>query len=80
MTGWNLPPGMLGKELEIAGPDGEEQAERWCPTCDAERPGLVQTYGGDAWFTCDTCGSTVERGLASSTRLEDQPEHGEAWT
>lgn len=30
MTGWNLPPGVTGREYEIAGPDWDGDIERTC--------------------------------------------------
>ncbi len=66
--GWNLPPGVTGQEPEIAGPDTEEDQLVWCSFCGTDRRGLVQTFGPNATFTCDTCGRRSDVDLLPAGR------------
>jgi len=41
----NYPPGVSGREYEIAGPDREESATYHCSTCGHPVKGTVEFYG-----------------------------------
>lgn len=58
--GWDYPPGVTGNEYEIAGPDHEWEAERWCSNCQASTTHTCQSYGGEAWASCEVCDQTEE--------------------
>ncbi len=48
----NYPPGVIGNEYEIAGPDYEEEVDGPCPECDSV--GTLMAYGYDSrrWVAC----------------------------
>jgi len=65
----NYPPGVTGREWEIAGPDSEVEEERVCPACsypenwveidDFEPPtveGWHYRFNGSEWWECQECG------------------------
>ena len=56
----NYPPGVTGLEYEIAGPDSETEEERFCPKCEKEQSGFLQTYRNQGWWTCDECNQTED--------------------
>jgi hypothetical protein len=56
----NYPPGVTGREYEIAGPDTEREADGTCSHCGLTGPGLIQTYGYSEWFICDACEETTD--------------------
>ena len=56
----NLPPGVTGNEYEIAGPDYEDEAVRYCPKCDEETEGTIEGYDRSAWFRCGVCNNTTD--------------------
>jgi len=56
----NYPPGVTGREYEIAGPDYEREARHHCDHCDEETAGLEQGYDGRRWFVCDTCDEVTD--------------------
>jgi hypothetical protein len=56
----NYPPGVSGREYEIAGPDTEREADGTCSHCGLTGPGLIQTYGYSEWFVCDACEETTD--------------------
>lgn len=58
--GWSYPPGVTGREIEIAGPDSEEDEVRYCPDCDREQDGLTVGYRGHLTWECGTCGRVEE--------------------
>lgn len=51
----NYPPGVTGTELQIAGPDYEEERELECPNCGVEAKQMVQGYRGAEWYQCESC-------------------------
>lgn len=47
----NYPPGVMGNEYEIAGPDYEKEIDdRLCPTCGS--PLMEEGYRGERWEVC----------------------------
>lgn len=52
----NYPPGVTGGEYEVAGPDAEEEQERFCRHCEEVQPGMLQMYRRRVWWVCDECG------------------------
>lgn len=56
----NLPPGVTGDEFEIAGPDAEEERDRYCRRCEDVQPGMLQAYWRHVWWVCDECGETED--------------------
>lgn len=52
----NYPPGVTGREYEIAGPDSEDDEEATCRYCEAHGWATILRYGGQAWFICEACG------------------------
>jgi hypothetical protein len=59
----NLPPGVTGREYEIAGPDAEFVADRNCGNTDIDCgfSGEVDVtrYGYEETFTCPKCGAVT---------------------
>jgi len=66
MMSSNYPPGVTGREFEIAGPDSEFESDHFCPVCYTSQPGFVMTYGGISWFNCSVCGEDMEIDYESS--------------
>ena len=50
----NYPPGVTGREYEIAGPDFEREVAGACPKC-GEESLIEQGYGGAHWQSCVEC-------------------------
>ena len=46
----NYPPGVTGNELEIAGPDYEEELDERCTSCGETQVELG--YGRKRWIVC----------------------------
>ncbi len=56
----NYPPGVTGNELEIAGPDYENESDELCPTIqwfrdgsECQAPTMEQGFQGRRWLVCD---------------------------
>ncbi len=49
----NYPPGVTGREYEIAGPDYEGDSEEICPKCGKYL--IEQGYHGGRWLVCFGC-------------------------
>ena len=56
----NYPPGVTGGEFEIAGPDYEMDAARFCPYCQHKTTGYDVEYGQEAWYACEECGRNTD--------------------
>ncbi len=54
------PPGVTGGEFEIAGPDEETDAERFCPHCKHVTTGYDVEYGNEMWYACEECGHNAD--------------------
>jgi hypothetical protein len=57
----NFPPGVTGREPQIAGPVIEDDRTLWCETCQEDRLGFAMGY--DRWsytWVCHTCDTAVE--------------------
>jgi transcription elongation factor Elf1 len=53
----NYPPGVTGREYEIAGPDREWEEHRTCIHCGKDEVVTLQAYGSQVWFHCQSCGT-----------------------
>lgn len=51
----NYPPGVTGREYQIAGPDYEREIDGECPNCEEEGTLLQQGYGYEHWVVCSNC-------------------------
>jgi ribosomal protein L37AE/L43A len=47
------PPGVTGREYEIAGPDYEKETDERCPECGSSMTELG--YSSEYWLACDHC-------------------------
>jgi hypothetical protein len=56
----NYPPGVTGSEYQIAGPDYERDASRFCDHCNKLTTGYDRGYDGEAWYDCDVCGDSTD--------------------
>jgi hypothetical protein len=74
----NYPPGVTGREYQIAGADLETEESRTCSACGLTEVVIVEWYDYSKWFTCEGCGA--ENDLSSEipepTDIED-PTWGE---
>lgn len=59
----NYPPGVTGREYEIAGPDSEWPDDGECSNCDFEGTVLMTYFRFEAWFDCPKCGKRNDRTL-----------------
>ena len=53
--GWDYPPGVSGREYEIAGADYQKEVEGECPTCGKADVLFEEGYKGDHWQFCSEC-------------------------
>lgn len=51
----NYPPGVTGREFEIAGADREESEQVECPECGNDAIEDVSYFGEQRWWTCSAC-------------------------
>jgi len=56
----NYPPGVTGREYQIAGPDHDYEEDRTCEKCGERCEHYVEQYEGCEWATCTECGHTTE--------------------
>ena len=56
----NLPPGVTGRELEIAGPDSETESHEFCKWCGSPQDGYTCTYRYQRWFECERCNDSTD--------------------
>jgi hypothetical protein len=64
----NYPPGVTGREYEIAGPDWEKDEDETCEACGVVATIHTEGYHGFVWSRCAHCGD--ERDL--SPYVEDE--------
>jgi len=77
----NYPPGVSGNEFEIAGPDFEDDATRYCSTCECDREGMLQGYRSECWFICEVCGKQTDAEYDEDDYDEDwdDDDYGDDW-
>lgn len=56
----NFPPGIRGDEPQIAGPDREYEAWRFCEACDNDTTHIIWRYGLTEALECRECGHESE--------------------
>jgi hypothetical protein len=56
----NYPPGVTGREYEIAGPDDEFETDYFCPVCGSTQTGFMLTYSNFSWFNCGECDTDTD--------------------
>jgi len=61
--GWSYPPGVTGRELQIAGPDEEWDEHQTCEDCEFDGTAEMWTYGGVEHWTCPQCGSDYQEDI-----------------
>lgn len=63
MADSNYPPGVTGREYEIAGADKEFEAARKCEDEDCGFHGIVEIeeYQKQQWWTCPKCGKAHDK-------------------
>jgi len=62
----NYPPGVTGREFQMAGPDDEYETDYFCPTCGITQDGFMLTYNGFQWFNCSACDTDTDVDIDSA--------------
>ena len=60
--GWNYPPGVTGREYEIAGPDDEWESEHYCEKCEKDTMFSCESFQKQRSGICSECDSDIDLG------------------
>tara|TARA_Y100001949_G_C15909776_1_gene296327 strand:- start:342 stop:617 length:276 start_codon:yes stop_codon:yes gene_type:complete len=60
--GWNYPPGVTGREYEIAGPDDEWESEHYCEKCEKTTMFSCESFQKQRSGICSECDSDIDLG------------------